>query len=80
MQFMSRHTRKSCAINRQLQMLLSIVNQMLRCLYFLFFEDIERRIAFSTFLPKPSQLVCAVMVWVTTTLLLTKIYTKPEYK
>lgn len=45
-----------------------------------FFEDIERRIAFSTFLSKPSQLVCAVMVWVTTTLLLTKIYTKPEYK
>lgn len=34
MQFMSRHTRKSCAINRKLQMLLSIVNQMLRCLYF----------------------------------------------
>lgn len=45
-----------------------------------FFEDIERRIAFSTSLPKPSQLVCAVMVWVTTTLSLTKIYTKPEYK
>lgn len=46
----------------------------------LFFEDIERHIAFSTSLPKPSQLVCAVMVWVTTTLLLTTIYTKPEYK